>query len=238
MISKVIVREKGLEMVKKAVPLALVLILTALITVEATWVYIREFSDASGDIENCPVYADILITGYGFNETHVGFNITVNGNVPLPSSSTYWYGVLIDSDNNPSTGLAHWTLIGVDYLLEAWIDTTTVSTPGAKLYRYVGDGSSWEWSEVSDAEVSASVYGKTVTNDTIELVVGKKYLTPLSGEIGFTIYVSNSSGATCDTAVVASGGEGPVPVPEPALLVAASVVIVSALSLFLIKDKL
>jgi hypothetical protein len=230
------------------VPLALVLILTALITVEATWVYMREFHDAPGDIEdiiNCPVYADILIIGYGFNETHVGFNITVNGNIPLPSSSVYWYGVLIDSDNNPSTGLAYWarieedywTFIGADYLLEAWIDTTTESTPDVKLFRYAGNGSSWEWSEVSDAEVSASVYGKNVANDTIELVVGKNYLTPLSGEISFLIYVSNPSG-TCDTAIVAPGGEGPVPIPEPALLVATSVVIVSALSLLLIKDKL
>jgi hypothetical protein len=210
----------------------------------------REFSDALGDvedIENCPVYADILIIGYGFNETHAGFNITVNGNIPLPSSSVYLYGVFIDSDNDPSTGLTYWapidkdkenwTFIGADYLLEVWIDTYTESTPGVKLFRYVGNGTSWDVIEVSDAEVSASVYGKNVANDTIELVVGKNYLTPLSGEISFLIYVSNLSG-TCDTAIVAPGGEGPVPIPEPALLVATSVVIVSALSLLLIKDKL
>jgi len=230
-------REKGLKIVKEAVALALILVLTALIIVEATWIYTIEFSDAPGDVGDCPVFADILIIGYGFNETHVGFNITVNGNVPLQSSTTYWYGVLIDSDNDPSTGLAHWTLIGSDYLLEAWIDTTRVSTPGVKLYRYIGNGSSWEWSVVSNAEVLASVYGKTLNNDTIELVVGKKYLTLLSGEISFTVYVSGS-GKTCDLVVVASGGEGPVPIPEPALPVAASIVIVSALSLFLIKDKL
>lgn len=224
-------------MIKGVVVFALITILTALITVEATWVYTREFSDTVGDSEDCPVFTDILIIGYGFNETHVGFNITVNGNIPLPSSSTYWYGVLIDSDNDSSTGHVHWTSVGADYLLEAWIDTTTMSAPDVKLYRYVGNGLSWEWSEVSDAEVSANVYGKTVTNDTVELVVGKKYLTPLSGEIGFTVFVSGP-GKTCDTAVVASGGEGPVPIPEPALPVATSVVIVSATYLFLIKNKL
>jgi hypothetical protein len=233
-------------MVKKAVALSLILILTALITVEATWDYMREFSDPPGDIEDCPVYADILIIGYGFNETHVGFNITVNGNIPLPSSSVYWYGVLIDSDNNPLTGLVYWvridednwTFIGVDYLLEAWIDITTESTPDVVLLQYAGNGTSWEWSEVSDAEVSASVYGKNVANDTIELVVGKEHLTPLSGEISFTVYVSKSPEGTCDTFIVAPGGEGPVPIPEPAVLVATSVVIVSALFLLLIKDNL
>ncbi|MFZ8791596.1 MAG: hypothetical protein ACO2OS_04885 [Thermosphaera aggregans] len=254
MINKITVREKGLQIVREAAPLALVLILTALITVEATWVYMREFSDALGDvedIENCPVYADIVIIGYGFNETHVGFNITVNGNIPLPSSSVYWYGVFIDSDNDPSTGLIYsapidkdkenWANIGADYLLEVWIDTYTESTPGVKLFRYVGNGTSWDVIEVSDAKISASVYGKNVANDTIELVVGKNYLTPLSGEISFLTYVTygkESSWGRCDAFIVAPGGEGPVPIPEPALLVATSVVIVSALFLLLIKDNL
>ncbi|WP_448578523.1 hypothetical protein [Thermosphaera sp.] len=226
-----------MEKAEVLIAVALALILTFSTTVIASWDYTRNFSDPSGDNDGCLGFTDILTIRYGFNGTHVGFNITVKEGIPLPSTTTYYYGVLIDSDNNPSTGLQHWTGIGVDYLFEAYIDTSTVSNPAVKLFKYAGNGTSWDWNPVSRAEVSASVYTETVSNDTIELVVGKNYLTPLAGEVSFTVYVSGEQ-ATCDIRAVFPGAEGPVPIPESATLVVASVLIVSAISLFIIRDKL
>jgi len=145
---------------------------------------------------------------------------------------------LVDSDNDSSTGLEHRTGIGADYLLEAYIDGTTVSSPVVKLYKYVGGGSTWDWEEAGSAEVSASVYAKTVLNDTLEVVVGKNYLIPLAGGISFTVYISNDT-VRCDYVSVKPGSGGPVPIPEPALLVVAPViVVVSAILLLFTRDRL
>lgn len=113
-----------------------------------------------------------------------------------------------------------------------------MSSPVVKLYKYVGGGSTWDWEEAGSAEVSASVYAKTVLNDTLEVVVGKNYLIPLAGGISFTVYISNDT-VRCDYVSVKPGSGGPVPIPEPALLVVAPViVVVSAILLLFTRDRL
>ena len=159
---------------------------------------------------------------YAFNETYVAVNVTVAGTIPLPVTDeyAYFYNFFLDVDKNLSTGYRPWWApneLGAEYLVQAYIDRTT-QNPVARVWKYTGTmGTDWSWKTVSDNyEVRVSDDGKT-----IELYARKEYLELPSGDVYFAVSTQRGN-VLADSLVVGSGTGGPVPIPEPALLVAAS----------------
>ena len=158
---------------------------------------------------------------YAFNETYVAVNVTVADTIPLPVTDgyVYFYNFFLDVDKDPSTGYRPWWApgeLGAEYLVQAYIDDTT-QKPVARLWRYTGTGDDWSWGTELDR------YDARVSDDgkTIELYARKEYLELPSGDVYFAVSTQRG-GDLADYLVVGSGTGGPVPIPEPALLVAAS----------------
>ena len=216
-------------MVRKTLTIVCLLILAVSVVTVAQWDYITTFTDPQGDFEQCPpdgcpAYTDIIKVTYAFNETHVAVNITVAGTIPLPAGVgyVYFYNFFLDVDKNPGTGYNPWWAyneLGADYLVQAYIDSTT-TRPVARVWKYTGSGGSeWSWGLKLDE------YEARVSDDrkTIELYARKEYLELPSGEVYFAVSTQEGDNLA-DYLVVGSTTGGPVPIPEPALLVVASTV--------------
>ncbi|WP_421876726.1 Ig-like domain-containing protein [Marinoscillum sp.] len=98
------------------------------------------------------------------------------------------YQVLLDIDNNPSTGLQHWSFgtSGADL----YIENGTVAT-------YTGDGTSWSWSTVGSATASKS-------SSVCEVQVAKSLLGSLASSINVAYADINSSWSVVSTLGFAS----------------------------------
>jgi len=160
---------------------------------------------------------------YAFNETYVAVNVTVAATIPLPVTDgyVYFYNFFLDVDKNPSTGYRPWWArdeLGAEYLVQAYIDSTTTQKPVARVWRYTGKGDDWSW-----GTEELDIYDARVSDDgkTIELYAKKEYLVLPSGDVYFAVSTQRED-VLADYLVVGSGTGGPVPIPEPALLVAAS----------------
>ena len=214
-------------MIRETLAAICLLILVASVVTVAQWDYIKIFNDPQGDNSGYPGYTDIVEVTYAFNETLVAVNITVNETIPLPvprEGEVYFYNFFLDVDKSNSTGYTPWWApneLGADYLVQAYIDNTT-QKPVARVLNYTGTGGiDWRWETIIDG------YEARVFNDNtiIELYAMKGYLELPSGDIYFAVSTQRGDDLA-DYLVVGSTTGGPVPIPEPGLLVAASIIAV------------
>ena len=184
-----------------AVPVAVLLTIPAHALL---WDYTVAVPDPVNDQGTYPSYYDVVQLGYGYNSTHVGFNITVNDAVPPNSTTGLIFHVWLDVDNDPSTGYDYLGngSVGADYMVEQVISSAAY---GAYLYRYNGTGSDWSWVEV------APVY-YSINNDTAIYIVNKTYLDGLGGSITIAGSTEDGNGSTADYVIPS---DNPLPIPEP-----------------------
>jgi hypothetical protein len=114
-------------------------------------------TDAAGDVSASDIvdWTDVRVLGR--NGT---LYLNYTSAKPIDLFNNGWrYGVLIDADNNNRSGYTNITGgVGAEYLVE-----------GATLYRYQGDGTTWQWDPVT--QLSAAVSGKS-----LELAVAASHL--------------------------------------------------------------
>jgi hypothetical protein len=106
------------------------------------------------------------------------------------AANAWRYAVFIDADSRTDTGYRganNEFALGADYLLE-----------GAKLHRYVGDGTSWTWTVVGNADYR-------ITGDRVEMgIVGA--LLGMTGEARIKLMLAGINQTTTDYARNDKGG--------------------------------
>ena len=170
----------------------------------SSWIYTITITDPVGDQGTYPSYYDIVQLDYGYNSTHIGFNITVNDVIPSNSSTGLIFHIWLDVDNDPTTGYDYLGngSIGADYMVEQVISSTTFA---AYLWKYEGSGSDWVWSAVAPVDYS-------INNDTASYAVSKSNITGLVGSITIAGSTEYGNGSTVDYVIPSNN---PLPVPEP-----------------------
>ncbi len=159
---------------------------------DADWAQIRKFQDTAGE-NTSPVDIETLQVTGDSNKVYIAYH---DRQTIDPNKSWAWQ-VLIDTDYQSSTGLEYFDM-GGDYLLL-----------GKSLYKYAGDGSSWDWTEIGD--VTAAVNGKFA-----ELAIDRSQIGQ-SNNLKLTFYGANTyaGGSTNDFFFVnapnVNGGGTPTP---------------------------
>ena len=164
---------------------------------DADWAQIRKFQDTAGE-NTSPVDIETLQVTGDSNKVYIAYH---DRQAIDPNKSWAWQ-VLIDTDYQSSTGLEYFDM-GGDYMLL-----------GKSLYKYAGDGSSWDWTEIGD--VTAAVNGKFA-----ELAIDRSQIGQ-SNNLKLTFYGANTyaGGSTNDFLFVnapnvnGTGGGTPTPTPD------------------------
>ena len=163
---------------------------------DADWAQIRKFQDTAGE-NTSPVDIETLQVTGDSNKVYISYH---DRQAIDPNKSWAWQ-VLIDTDYQSSTGLEYFDM-GGDYLLL-----------GKSLYKYAGDGSSWDWTEIGD--VTAAINGKFA-----ELAIDRSQIGQ-SNNLKLTFYGANTyaGGTTNDFFFVnapnVNGTGGGTPTPTP-----------------------
>lgn len=159
---------------------------------DADWAQIRKFQDTVGE-NTSPVDIETLQVTGDSNKVYIAYHDRQNINL----NKSWAWQVLIDTDYQSSTGLEYFGM-GGDYMLL-----------GKSLYKYAGDGSSWDWTEIGD--VQAAVNGKFS-----ELAIDRSRIGQ-SNNLKLTFYGANTyaGGTTNDFFYVnapnVNGGGTPAP---------------------------
>ena len=163
---------------------------------DADWAQIRKFQDTAGE-NTSPVDIETLQVTGDSNKVYIAYH---DRQAIDPNKSWAWQ-VLIDTDYQSSTGLEYFDM-GGDYMLL-----------GKSLFKYAGDGSSWDWTEIGD--VTAAVNGKFA-----ELAIDRSQIGQ-SNNLKLTFYGANTyaGGTTNDFFFVnapnVNGTGGGTPTPTP-----------------------
>jgi len=134
---------------------------------KADWAQVRKFQDEAGE-NTSPVDIETLQVTGDANNVYIAYH---DRQVINQDKSWAWQ-VLIDNDYQSSTGLKYFDM-GGDFLLV-----------GDELFKYTGDGDSWDWASLGD--VTAKVNGKFA-----EFAIKRSHLGQ-SNKLKLTFYGANS----------------------------------------------
>ncbi|MEB3807245.1 MAG: hypothetical protein GSR73_06995 [Desulfurococcales archaeon] len=188
------------------------------------WVY---QSDAKEDT-TAPGYLDIVALQSAYDDVYMYFNLSLGSAVPWTGGEdTAIYRFYIDADQDTSTGFYYdkpSPPIGADYLI--------VFTVGyvPELYKYDGTGSDWVWTLVENVDY---LYNPGDSN-SIVILAPKNAFTQVP--LGSQVNVASETGIS-SVNYDYTDDPLPAPVPEPAYLALAVILVTLLLSWKYLRAK-
>ncbi len=175
-------------------------------------------TDPPGDIgSEYPQYLDIVDIGSAFDTENLYLAVNVSGQLP-------WYGgsasgllrIYVDADDNSSTGYQVGG-IGADYMVEYVIGFSP------RLWKYSGNGTSWNWTFVAREDYLYNPGGSTALE--VLLPKGDFEDPPLSDNVQLVAQTGQ------DSSIVDTTEALPAPVPEPWFAVAGALALLALAAL-------